>query len=246
MDHMLYIAMAGAKNVALAQHTNSNNLANVSTVGFKADLDAFESLPVYGPGHDSRVYTQDERKGLDLNPGAMMTTGRDLDVAINGEGWLAVQADDGTVAYSRRGDLRINSAGLIEDGGGRLVMGINGPTAVPPYDKLVIGRDGTISIRPLGQGANTLAVVDRLRLVNPPREALAKGEDGLMRTQDGRSADPDASVAIINGALESSNVNSVEAMVKMIELARNFETQVKLMKVADDTDAASTRIMQMG
>lgn len=245
MDKYLYLAMSGASQSMLAQQTNANNLANVSTVGFKATLDHFKSAPVYGPGHPDRVYTSDQSAGSDLGSGAIMTTGRDLDIAINGEGWFTVQGADGNPAYSRRGDFRIDPNGLLLNGANQIVLGDGGPITLPQFESAVIGRDGTISIRAAGQGANTLVAVDRLRLVNPPSEQLYRGEDGLFRSRDGLEAPADASIAITAGALESSNVNAVDAMVRMMEYARHYETQVKLMNLASENDAASARLLRM-
>ena len=245
MDRFLYIAMNGAKNALHAQQVNANNLANVSTVGFKAQLDHFKSQPVYGPGQATRAYASDEVSGADLSHGPVMTTGRELDVTINGDGWFAVQGDDGSIAYSRRGDFHTDPTGLLLNGENQIVLGEGGPITIPEFESLVIGRDGTISIRAAGQAANTLAAVDRLLLVNPPKENLERGSDGLFRTKDGIDAAPDAAVSLTNGALEASNVNTVDAMVNMIEYARFYETQVKLMNVANENDASSARLMRL-
>jgi flagellar basal-body rod protein FlgF len=245
MDRFLYIAMNGASNALHAQQTNANNLANVSTVAFKENLDHFQSQPVYGPGYASRAYASDESSGVDFKQGAVMTTGRDLDVMIDGEGWFAVQANDGSTAYTRRGDLHIDPTGLLLNGANQIVMGEGGPVTLPEFESLVIGRDGTISIRATGQEANTLVAIDRLVMVNPPNENMQRGEDGLFRTKDGVDAAPDAEVSLVNGALEASNVNTVDAMVSMMEYARYYETQVKLMNVANDNDASSARLMRL-
>lgn len=245
MDRFLYIAMNGAKNALHAQQANAHNLANVSTVGFKAELDQFKSEPVYGPGFATRAYASDENAGIDFKQGPMMTTGRDLDVAINGEGWFAVQAEDGSTAYSRRGDFHIDPNGLMLDGANRIVMGEAGPVTIPEFESLVIGRDGTISIRATGQAANTLVAVDRLLLVNPDVATLEKGSDGLLRSKEGTQSPPDAAVTLTNGALEASNVNTVDAMVSMMEHARFYETQVKLINLANENDAAGARLMRI-
>ncbi|MBC8212276.1 MAG: flagellar basal body rod protein FlgF [Gammaproteobacteria bacterium] len=245
MDRFLYIAMNGAKNALQAQQTTANNLANVSTVGFKAQLDHFQSEAVYGPGYASRVYASDETSGVDFKHGPMMSTGRDLDVAINGEGWFAVQAEDGSTAYSRRGDFRTDPSGLLLNGANQIVLGEGGPITLPEFESLVIGRDGTLSIRASGQAANTLVVVDRLRLVKPGQDDLERGADGLFRSKDGAELALDASVTITSGALEASNVNTVDAMVSMMEYARFYETQVKMMTVANENDASSARLMRL-
>jgi flagellar basal-body rod protein FlgF len=246
MDNMMYIAMTGAKQILLAQAANTNNLANASTTGFRADLAAFHSLPVYGPGYDSRVYAEAGNAGVDLTPGSVSMTGRDLDVAINGNGLLAVQGADGKEAYTRAGNLKIDNTGLLQTGAGLPVLGDGGPITVPPYQKLEIGADGTISIQPLGQSPSTLAVVGRIKLVNPPQEQLIKGEDGQIHLKDGSTAAADASVHLVSSALEGSNVTTVDAMATMIELSRQYELQVKIMKEAEQNDADSAKLMAMG
>lgn len=244
MDRMIYLAMSGAKQVALAQATNSHNLANASTPGFRADLDALTSLPVHGPTHASRVYASDERAGVDLDPGVVSSTGRDLDIAVNGTGLIAVQARDGAQAYTRAGDLRVSAAGLLSTGAGHPVMGNGGPIAIPPFERIQIGADGTISIVPLGQGNGSLAVIDRIKLVDPPRESIVKRPDGLLGTAE--PAEADATVRVQSGALEASNVNTVDALVNMIELARLFEMNVKTMQAASENEAATNRLLALG
>lgn len=246
MDRSLYIAMNGAKQTMLAQTANANNLANTQTTGFKSDFEQFRSMPAYGPGYPARVYAMNERPGTDFSPGALQTTGRDLDVAINGEGWLAVMGKDGTEAYTRAGDLKLTPEGLLQSGAGLPVLGEGGqPIAVPPAQKLEIGRDGTISIIPQGSNATTLVQVERIKLVNPTLSDLEKRDDGLMHLKQGGAIQPDANVNLIQGSLEGSNVNALSAMVEMIELARNFELQTKVMKNVDDNAGVTAKIMQM-
>jgi flagellar basal-body rod protein FlgF len=246
MDRSLYIAMSGAKQTLLAQASNTNNLANSQTTGFKADFDQFRSMPVFGPGHPSRVYAMAERPGVDLTPGVIQTTGRNLDIAVNGEGWIAVQGNDGKEAYTRAGDLRISPEGQLQTGTGLQILGDNGPLAIPEADKIEIARDGTISIIPLGDNASTLVEVGRIKLVNPNLKDLEKLNDGLLTLKpDSPVPEADANVILVQGALESSNVNTIGAMVKMIELSRNFELQVKVMKQADENSDTSAKLMQL-
>ncbi len=246
MDRMLYIAMTGARQTMLSQALNTNNLANASTTGFRADLAAAVSLPLQGPGHASRVYGMADGNGVDLTPGSLQRTGRDLDVAVKGEGWIAVQAPDGSEAYTRAGDLHVDSFGILTTGAGHPVIGNGGPIAIPPNAKLDIGADGTISIRPLGQGEKALAIVDRIKLVKLPHDQVVKGEDGLIRQKGGGKAQADASVTLVSGALESSNVNAVQSMIRLIELARQYESQIKMMKTAEEDDQAAARLLRMG
>ncbi len=244
MDRMLYVAMSGASETLLAQGTNSNNLANANTTGFLSDLQQFRSMPVFGDGFPTRVYALSERPDIDFSRGAIQATGRDLDIAVRGDSWMAVQAKDGSEALSRAGDLQIDANGLLTTGTGLPVFGNNGPIAIPPSEKIEIATDGTISIRPLGQGANELAVVDRIKLSTPQKAELEKGMDGLIRLKSGEPSLADADARLTTGALESSNVNTVSALVNMIELARKFEMQVKMMKTAEEVDAASTTMLK--
>jgi flagellar basal-body rod protein FlgF len=243
---MLYVAMSGAKETLLAQATNSSNLANANTPGFLADLQQFRSMPVYGDGYPTRVYALSERPDIDFKSGSIVHTGKELDVALNGKGWLTVQAPEGSEAYTRRGDLVLDANGLLTTGNGLPVIGNGGPIAIPPAEKIDIAPDGTISIRPLGQAANELAIVDQIKMINPENSDLEKGMDGLMRLKDGVTAEPDSSLQLVSGALESSNVNVVDSMVDMIELARRFEIQVKMMKTAEEMEQGSTSILRIG
>lgn len=246
MDEMVYVAMTGAKQTEYAQSINTNNLANISTTGFRADLHSFSSVPIDGPGVDSRVNSVVESYGTDFTGGPIANTGRDLDVAIQGSGFLVVQGADGEEAYTRAGDLRINAGGLLTNGAGHLVVGDGGPVAIPPNSSLLIGIDGTVSLQPLGQGPETLAIVDRIKLVNPDTGSLQKGSDGLLRLADGEIADSDASVRLLSGALEQSNVNIAKTMVNMIELSRQYEMQVNVMKAAKENADASAQLLNVG
>jgi flagellar basal-body rod protein FlgF len=246
MDRSLYIAMSGAKQTLLAQTANANNLANTQTIGFKSDLEQFRSQPVFGAGYPTRVYAMTENPGTDFSPGAMQTTGRDLDVAINGDGLIAVQGEDGKESYTRAGDLRITSEGLLSTGTGLQIIGQNGPVTIPPSEKLTIGSDGTISIVPMGAGnATTLEVLDRIKLVKPAIKDMEKRSDGLLHPKNGIPLVASADVSLTQGVLESSNVNAFAAMTEMIELERNFELQTRVMKNVDENSGASARLMQM-
>lgn len=246
MDRMLYIAMNGAKQTMTAQAITANNLANVNSTGFRADLAAMISLPVSGTGFPSRVYSETENPDVDFQSGAIIPTGNELDVAISGDGWLTIQTPDGNEAYTRAGNLKVSAqGGFLTTVNGLPLIGNGGPVAVPPYEKIEIASDGTISILPVGQQPGTLAIVDRIRLVNPAKEDLFKGTDGLFRHRNNETAIADINVTLVSGALESSNVNAVASMVDMINQARSFEMQVKMMKMADENDQASARLMQL-
>jgi flagellar basal-body rod protein FlgF len=245
MDRLGYIAMTGATQTMVAQAVVSNNLANASTTGFRAELVGATSAPIYGDTHASRVNVVASGYGADFAPGALVSTGRDLDVAVNGKGFIAVQADDGSEAYTRAGDLFVDTFGILRNADGHAIMGDGGPVAIPPNNSLSIGGDGTVSVIPLGQPANALAVVDRIRLVNPDTGEMERGQDGLFRLKDGQLAEADAAVTLVTGALESSNVNAASSLVTMIELSRLYEMQVKMIETArDDADRAAA-LMRM-
>lgn len=244
MDKSLYISMTGARESLDAQQLRANNLANVSTNGFKADFHQFRSMSVFGEHHPTRAYAMGERPGTDLSSGVLMETGRDLDVAIKGEGWLAVQLPDGSEAYTRAGDLQRDVSGMLVTGSGLPVMGDSGPIILPEYETLELGIDGTISIRGLGDDSQTITQINRLKLVNPDLATLVKGEDGLMRTRNGEQPAVDANVQIVNGMLEGSNVNPVAELTGLITMSRLFELNVRMMKTAQENDEAAARMMQ--
>jgi flagellar basal-body rod protein FlgF len=238
--------MSGAKETLRAQTANNHNLANSATTGFRADLAAFMSRAVTGPGFDSRAYATTSTVGWKEDSGAIVSTGRDLDVALNGPGWLAVQGPDGREAYTRAGDLRVDVAGQLTNGSGRVLIGDSGPMSIPPHDSMQIGGDGTVSIVPLGQSPATMVNIGRLKLVNPDPDAVERGTDGLFRMKDGTDAPSDAAVSITSGAIESSNVNTADSMVTMIELSRRFDLQVKAMRAADDNARSATSLLKIG
>ena len=246
MDRMLYVAMTGAKETLRAQTVNNHNIANVSTTGFRADLAAFQSRAVDGSGYASRVYATNGTTGFNDQSGGMQTTGRDLDIAINGQGWIAVQGADGREAYTRAGNLQVDANGQLMTATGQPVLGDGAPINIPPYTSILFARDGSISIVAQGQTPDTTATVGRIKLVNPPDGQIERGSEGLFRMKDGSEAPPEASVQITSGVLESSNVNAAEAMVNMIELSRQFEMQVKAIRTAEENAASATQLMRIG
>ncbi|MCP4273546.1 MAG: flagellar basal-body rod protein FlgF [Gammaproteobacteria bacterium] len=241
MDKGVYLLMSGARESMLAQARVANNLANASTTGFRADLQNFRSMPSIGDGLQTRTFVQSERPGYNFNEGGLITTGNSLDVAIKGEGWIAVQRPDGSEAYTRAGDFRINANGLLENGRGFQIMGNNGPIAIPPVEKMQIGGDGTITILPLGAPETAVAILDRIKLVKPIEADLTKGSDGLFENLNGTVEPADASVKLISEALEGSNVNAISELTDMIAMSRQFEIKVKFMnnfkELGDRTDS---------
>jgi flagellar basal-body rod protein FlgF len=243
MDRALYVGMTGATQIMQAQAVLAQNLANVSTAGFRTDLHAFSAVPIEGPGFATRINAVANLAGFSTASGMISQTGAALDVAVRGSGWLAVQASDGTEAYTRAGDLHITADGMLVTATGLPVLGDGGPISVPPSDNVVIGADGTITVVPQGVGARGAGAVGRLKLVNPPEAQLVKGIDGLIRTKNGTPAPADALVQVESGALETSNVNAPRALVEMIELARLFDMQTRLMSTTDQDAAAAQKLL---
>lgn len=246
MDKMLYVAITGASQNALAQKAHANNLANISTTGFQRDLEQARSMPVFGDSFPARAYAMTERPATDFSPGSMLETGRDLDVAIGGDGFIAVQAPDGSEAYVRTASMNIDALGVLRAGNGMPIMGNGGPIAVPPEQKIEVGEDGTISIRAMGEGPRVMAEVDRIKMVNPDLKTMSKGLDGLIHTGNGQPAVADANVKLVSGFLETSNVNAVEEMTSVLALSRQFELHIKMMTTAKEGDEAMARVLQIG
>ncbi len=243
MDRMIYLAMTGAKNILWQQATVTQNLANVTTSGFRAQVDAFRAVPVIGVAQATRAYVVDATLGSDFRPGVIQTTGRDLDVAINGKGWIAVQGADGKEAYTRYGSLSINANGLVQTRTGLNVLSSGGTLSVPPDSEITVAKDGTVSVVPTSGAKNQISEVGRIKLVNPPEDNLVRGDDGLFHLRDGGTADVSEAVTLHSGGLESSNVNASEALVNMITLSRMFEMHMKLLQKAEENDAKSAQIL---
>ncbi len=244
MDHLLYTSMTGARENMFKQAAHANNLANVSTTGFYRDFAQARSMPVFGDGFPTRAVAMTERPATDFANGAMNETGQPLDAAIQGQGFFAVQSQDGSEAYTRAGDFSVDVNGILRTGTGLPVLGDGGPIALPPVSSMTIGTDGSISIVPLGQAPESVATIERIKLVKPEIDQVEKGRDGLFRLKGGLPAEPDASVRIATGFLETSNVNAVEEMTEVLMMARQFEMQVKMMSKAEEMDGHSARLLQ--
>lgn len=239
MDRVIYLAMAGARATMQRQDVIANNLANVSTTGFRAQMAAFRAVPVEGDGASTRAYAIETTFGYNADPGAVAATGRNLDVAMKGQAWLAVQGPDGTEAYTRNGALDVNAEGLLVTRGGLPVQGDGGPITVPPNAQVTVGGDGTVTAtvgngRPQGVG--------RLKLVTP-EAPLQRGDDGLFRAAAGGDLPADATAQLQPEALEGSNVSAVESMVAMISAARQFEQQMKLLQTSQEREQSATRLL---
>ena len=245
MDRMIYTAMSGAKHTLEQKATVAHNLANATTTGFRAQLNEFRAVPVVGAPLATRAFVVDSGVGTAFRAGAIQHTGRELDVAVQGAGWLAVETPDGGEAYTRNGSLQIDENAQLRTAGGLPVLSDGGQLAIPPGSRLAVAKDGTISLLPDGSAATGLTTIGRLKLVNPPAADLERGTDGLFRLREGGAAPADPNVNVMSGALEASNVNVVEAMVDMISLARQFEMQMKLLQNAESNDTRAAQLLGM-
>jgi flagellar basal-body rod protein FlgF len=243
---MIYTAMTGAKHILEQQATTAHNLANATSTGFKSQVDSFRAVPVIGDTLATRAFVVDATVGADFNPGPIQSTNRELDVAIQGKGWLVVQRQDGSEGYTRNGSLKVSENGVLQTASGLTVMGDGGPISIPPDVKISIAKDGTVS----SVSTNTLPgpsnSIGRLKLVNPPETNLVRAEDGVFVTKDGNPAEVDANVNVVSGSLEASNVNVIDAMVTMISLARQFETQMKLVQSAENNANKAAQLFSLG
>jgi flagellar basal-body rod protein FlgF len=237
------VAMTGAKQIMQAQAVNNHNIANVNTIGFRADAVSFVSQPIYGVGYPTRVNAVANDAGTDFSSGVLQSTGRELDVAVTGKGYIAVRGSDGQEAYTRAGDLRVSAQGAVTTASGLPVLTEQGPLVIPPATNVTIGNDGTVSVLPLGLAPIAIAQTDRIKLVNPPQKNLQKGDDGLLRLKDGSKASTDPTVTLTSGMLESSNVNAAQSLINMIELQRLYEFQVKAMNSHDQNEQTAAQLM---
>jgi flagellar basal-body rod protein FlgF len=246
MDRMIYVAMTGAKHILGQQAAVAHNLANASTNGYRAAASAFRAVPVRGEGLPTRTFVVDTTPGANFAPGALQSTGRELDVAVQGAGWIAVQSASGGEAYTRNGSLQISPNGMLQTRAGLNVLGDGGPISIPPDSSVSIARDGTVSVVSTVPPPKSVNAVGRIKLVNPEEQLLARGGDGLFRLAGGGSAEADPNVALAAGALEGSNVNVVEEMISMIGLARQFDLQMQLLSNAEKNASQASRILNIG
>ena len=231
-QQLFYLAMSGLDATMNRVAAAANNLANRGTTGFKAQTPVFQALPLYGQGEPDRVMVAAAEEGADFRSGPIQPTGRSLDVAVNGAGWIVVQAPDGQPALTRNGSLSISSTGMLQDSAGHPVLGDGfGPIVLPPLQSVTVGADGTISGALAGQSPDQVAALNRLMLTNPPTAAVRRRADGLFQSTTGPLA-PDASVHLQVGALEDSNADTVATMMNMIETSRTFQMQTEMMRMA--------------
>ncbi|MDR0439859.1 MAG: flagellar basal body rod protein FlgF [Candidatus Accumulibacter sp.] len=245
MDRLIYTAMTGARQTFKQQAGVAHNLANASTVGYRAMEHRFRSVPVQGEAMPTRAFVVDASVADVFEQGPLMATGRPLDVAVQGEGWIAVQGGNGEEAYTRAGNLHVDANGLLQTVGGLNVLSDGGPIAIPPDNSITISPDGTVSVVPLFGTPNNVNDAGRIKLVNPPATELVRGDDGLFRMRDGQPALTDENVRLAPETLEGSNVNPVDSLVSLISLARQFEMQIKLLQSADSNAARADQILSV-
>lgn len=243
MDRMIYTAMTGANAAQYRQQVLANNLANVSTPGFRAELSTFRAVPVRGDGASTRVFALEATPGHSDLPGSIAATGRNLDVAARGNAYFAVQGLDGTEAYTRAGALEVNQDGTLVSGQGLPMLGDGGPIVIPEGARVDIASDGTVSTRIGNQPSQT---VGRLKMVTPDADnPLRRSEDGLFRGPQGDPLPASDVARLQDGALEGSNVNPMEAMVGMIAVARQFETQMRMLQNGETNDKTASQLLSM-
>ncbi|CAN0624025.1 flagellar basal-body rod protein FlgF [Burkholderia multivorans] len=249
MDRLIYTAMTGATQSLEQQAIVANNLANASTTGFRAQLATFRAVPMnFGDGSTidpttTRTYVLSSTPGADFAPGPLSRTGNPLDVAVQGQGWLSVQLPDGSEAYTRAGNLHLDENGQLVTANNLPVVGNGGPISVPPNAEVTFGKDGTVSALMPGDPPTAVAMIDQLKLVNPDPATMTRGNDGLFRTSDGNPADTDPAVVIAPNSIEASNVNPVSAMVAMIDNARAFQLQTKMIQTADQNEQSANQLL---
>ena len=245
MDRLIYTALSGMRGAMSRQTATANNLANANTVGFRAEMQSARALWVQGDGFEARAPVSQEVTGADMSAGSINHTGRDLDVAMTGDALLAVQAEDGSEAYTRRGDLQVAATGVLTTGDGRPVLGDGGPITIPPADSIRIADDGAIWIVPAGGDASNPQQVDRLKLASPAGSHIAKGLDGLFRVLNGGVLPADPQAHVIPASLESSNVNTSQTLIDMIEASRSWDMQLQLVTSARDLDTSAADLMRL-
>ena len=244
MDKTLYTAMSGATRIMQTQQVKANNLANLSTTGFKADFNNAFAEALQGDGFDSRVHTRNAEQWTDLSGGTLSQTGNDLDVAIRGAGWFAVLDAEGDEAYTRAGRFHVDGNGVLRADNGMMLAGEGGAIMLPEYEQLVIGENGVITVVPSGAGNEQIMQVAQLKLVNPPENELVKSPDGLFRLPEGEVAVEDDEVTVVAGYLEGSNVNAVSEMVSFLSMSRGFEMQLKMMKSAETVARSGDQLLR--
>jgi flagellar basal-body rod protein FlgF len=246
MDRLVYTALSGLRSQMAAQATIANNIANASTTGYRADRVSFDRMVLQGgSGFDTRQLAAEEVKDFDRRAGAIVQTARPLDVAVTTDSWIAVQAVDGSEAYTRRGDLSVAPSGVLETGDGFPVMGSGGPITVPPHQSIAVAADGTVSIVPQGGDPTQPQVIDRIKLASAEGSQTAKGLDNLLHVKGGGALPADLEAKVQAGALEQSNVNLTQALVDMIENQRSYEVQANLLKEAKTMDESAASLMRM-
>ncbi|MES2682467.1 MAG: flagellar basal body rod protein FlgF [Pseudomonadota bacterium] len=245
MDRALYVAMTGAAQTLRAQSVNHHNLANASTTGFKAELAVAGGVDVRGTGFGSRINAQSFIAGTDGSGGSLQATGGALDIALKPDRWLAVQAPDGSEAYTKAGDLTLDASGTLRTASGLAVLGDGGPITLPPATSVSIGGDGTVSLIPAGQAGAIASTAGKLKVIAATTAQLERSGNGLFSAKKGFVPEPASGAVLTTGALESSNVNVADAMVTMIELARNFELQTRAMKAADENAQQAASLVRM-
>jgi flagellar basal-body rod protein FlgF len=253
MDRLAFNASAAIAESRTAQHMVNNELANVSTPGFKRSFEsAMQSVTAVGSGFASRI--QPKSLNVDtiiMTAGiALIATGNDLDIAMNDKAVLGVSGPDGTLGFTRRGDLRVSSKGILETGNGHAVRGQSGgPITIPPGFKATINTDGSIyAENPSTVGVAAPVLIDRLLLRDADGVKLSRRTDGLFGIEGQPNGtdlpDSKALLSVNPKCLEGSNVNALSVMVRLMDLSRSFEMNVNVIKQSKDSDESGATMMR--
>lgn len=245
MDKALFVGMSGQSNSLRELEMLSNNLANVNTPGYRADYETVKQnhLPNKDSGMETRVYSSIGSSYSDHKQGPILRTGRDFDVAISGEGMFSVQSKTGREGYTRAGNFDVNGEGFLTTASGQLVLGTRGAIHIPPSEMLEIAKDGTVTIKPIGE--KETVTIGQLKLVRPKPHEVEKGEDGLFYSTTGGLLEADNTVKASSGALEGSNVNPVETLIKLIDLSRQYEMHSNFIKNISEQSIQSNKLLDL-
>jgi flagellar basal-body rod protein FlgF len=245
MDRLIHTALSGMRGSMSRQTVTANNLANASTTGFRAEMSSAQTLWMRGQGLNARAFASEEVTAANMAGGTVSDTGRDLDVAMQGDALLAVQAEDGSEAYTRRGDLQLSASGLLTTGDGRPVLGESGPLTLPPADSVRIADDGMVWVVPAGGDPSQPQQVDRLKLATPAGSRVRKGLDGLFRVENNGVLPSDPAARLTPHSLEGSNVNTSQALIEMIDASRSWDAQLNLITQAREMDTSAADLMRL-
>lgn len=244
MDKYIYISAVGAQSTMQRQEAIANNIANVNTPGFRSQIAAFQVAPIASKeGLSTRAYAVETTIGFDGQAGTLQRSDRKLDFAIEGRGWFAVQGPQGDEGYTRNGHFHLDAQGALTTSEGFPVVGEDGEIIIPEGFEYEVQRNGVIVGFQPGVTPREDQELGRLKLVSPADNELSRSDDGLFRLKSGQIAELDETVAVVNGFLEGSNVNSAKAIVEMISAQREFEAHLKMISMAEENAKSANGLL---